>query len=100
MRTAVLVVAGLIAAAPSAWASEWRDRGGQVHAPGGTYAIRWVGNGVHAIRQLDPGAFLPLESDVVPPPPLPPPEPARVFNLARCRKERACVHRFFLLPPP
>ena len=50
---------------------------GTVRAPGGTYAIRWVGNELYAIRQLDPTAFPSLESDVVLPPPLPPPEPAR-----------------------
>ena len=51
---------------------------GTVRAPGGTYAIRWVGNDLYAIRQLDPTAFLPLESDVLLPPAPPPPEPARV----------------------
>ena len=51
---------------------------GTVRAPGGTYAIRWVGNGLYALRQLDPTALRSFESDVQLPPVEPPPEPARV----------------------
>ena len=41
---------------------------GTVRAPSGTYAIRSVGNGVHAIRQVDPAALLLRESDFLRPP--------------------------------
>ena len=51
---------------------------GTVRAPGGSYAIRWVGDGLHVVRDLDPAAFPSLESDIrLPPVPLPP-EPPRV----------------------
>ena len=52
---------------------------GTIYAPGGTYAVRWLGDDVYVVRQLDPTAFLPLASDVVlRPPPPPPAPPARV----------------------
>ena len=55
---------------------------GTVRAPGATYAIRWVGNGVHLIRQLDPAAIPRLGGDAVMPPALPRPAPAPVEHPA------------------
>ena len=51
---------------------------GTVRAAGATYAIRWVGNGVYAIREVDPTAIPRLEGDAAQPPALPPPAPAPV----------------------
>ena len=52
---------------------------GTVHAPGGMYVIRWLGNDLYSVRQLDPAVFLPLESDVLLSRPRAPlPRPARV----------------------
>lgn len=43
---------------------------GTVRAPGGTYEIRSIGDGVHVIRQVDPAAFpLPRDDAVLPPGP-------------------------------
>ena len=39
---------------------------GEVSAPGATYEIRSVGNGVHAIRRIDPAALQCLEPDSPP----------------------------------
>ena len=50
---------------------------GAVRVPGAAYAIRSVGSGVHAVRQLDPAALLPRQNDVLRLP-APPPEPALV----------------------
>ena len=44
---------------------------GTVRAPGATYAIRSVGDGLHAIRQLDPATLLPSENDTLSSTPLP-----------------------------
>ena len=52
---------------------------GTVHAPHATYAIGSVGNGVHAIRQLDPAALLPSGDDTLAQSPSPQPgRPDRV----------------------
>ena len=50
---------------------------GTVRAPSGTYAIRSVGDGVHAIRQLDPAAPLTFKDDSLGPSPATD-EPGRV----------------------
>ena len=58
---------------------------GTVRAPGATYAIRWVGDGVHAIRQVDLNVIPRLANDAVPPPALPRPVPAPLAPLAPIR---------------
>ena len=50
---------------------------GAVRVPGAAYAIRAVGSGVHAVRQLDAAALLPRQNDVLRLPARSP-EPARV----------------------
>ena len=49
---------------------------GTVRAPGATYAIRSVGNGVHVVRQLDPIMLLSSDDDSLSP--APPARPAQV----------------------
>ena len=44
---------------------------GTLRAPGATYAIRSVGDGLHAIRQLDPATLMTFEEDTLSPESMP-----------------------------
>lgn len=56
---------------------------GNIHTPDGLYEIRYAGEGVHMVREMDPSKFPPEGEPIIPPPPAD--EDAAVFRNARPR---------------